>query len=274
MTDRSAKPPASNPIAEAVSLRDRGLQATAEEAIRHKQVRLAFQPVVQAHAPEHIAFHEAFVRVLDPTGRVLPAAEFMPAVEATETGRLLDCIALDKALTQLRRTPDLRLAVNMSAHSIGYARWRRTLERAIRSDPTAGERLILEINEASAMRVPDIAGAFMSEMQSTGVAFALDDFGASHSELRNLRTFPVDIVKIDGSFVRGLATDADNQAMVRALHAVARAFDLFTVAESVETAADAAFAADLGIDCLQGYFFAAPTMRPPWSAPRQAHRRA
>ncbi|SFE85115.1 EAL domain-containing protein [Roseivivax sediminis] len=262
-----------NALVEAVSIRDSHMRAMADEAVRHKQVRLAFQPVVQAAAPDRVAFYEAFVRVLDDTGRIIPAAAFMSAVEETETGRLLDCIALEQAFAHLRDEPALRLAVNMSARSLGYARWRRALDQGLKSDPTLGERLILEINEASAMRVPDIAQAFMAEMQTSGITFALDDFGATVTELRHLRTLPVDIVKIDGAYVRGVARDPDNEAMVRALAAIAQSFDYFTVAESVETAEDAAFLTEIGIDCLQGYFFAAPTLSPPW-ADRRGRRRA
>ncbi|SEK56773.1 EAL domain, c-di-GMP-specific phosphodiesterase class I (or its enzymatically inactive variant) [Roseivivax marinus] len=254
-----------NPLVEAVLARDREAEGAARTAIRHGQVRLAYQPVVQAASTERTAFWEGFARVLDETGRVLPAADFLPAIAEDEDARRLDCMALDRGIAALIRVPALRLAVNLSARSIGYRPWRRALERGLKRDATLGERLILEINEESAMQVPEIAGAFMTEMQAEGIAFALDDVGAGRTSLRHLAELPVDILKIDGRFTRDLDTRADAQAVVRAVAALARELDLFTVAEKVETAGDAALLTDIGIDCLQGYFFAAPTLSPPWA---------
>ena len=89
--------------------------------------------------------------------------------------------------------------------------------------------------------------------------------GAGRTSLRHLAELPVDILKIDGRFTRDLDTRADAQAVVRAVAALARELDLFTVAEKVETAGDAALLTEIGIDCLQGHFFAAPTLSPPWA---------
>ena len=91
---------------------------------------------------------------------------------------------------------------------------------------------------------------------------------------RQFRDFFFDAVKIDGQFVRGLHDNHDNQALVRALVGVAQTFDMFTIAESVETEADAAHLVSLGVDCLQGYLFAAPTVRPPWASPDAKHASA
>ncbi|ETX30536.1 EAL domain-containing protein [Roseivivax isoporae] len=253
-----------NALDAALSVRDRDVVATVTEAVRHGQVRLAFQPVVAAQAQGRVAFYESFVRVLDPTGRIIPAAEFMREVDETEAGRLLDCAALDRGLCHLRETPDLRLAVNMSARSIGFPRWRQLLERGLRDDPTLGERLILEIAEPSAMLLPDLTLDFMRACQPLGIAFALDDFGSDVTRFRWFRELPFDILKFDGQFVRGVAGDPDNQVLLRAFQALATEFDLLTVAESVENAADAAFLAGIGVTCLQGYYFAAPTLQPPW----------
>ena len=83
--------------------------------------------------------------------------------------------------------------------------------------------------------------------------------------IRYFRDFDFDIVKIDGQFIRGIAQSPDNQALTRALMGIAHEFEMVTVAESVETEADAALAVQIGIDCLQGYYFAAPTTRPDWT---------
>lgn len=253
-----------NPLFFAVSSRDRSVIDMVKQAVHHKQVMLAYQAVVPAGQQDKPAFYEGLIRVLDETGRVIPAREFIDLVEVTETGRIIDCLALEKGLKTLSEFPDLRLAINMSARSIGYARWMRLLKRGLAQDPTIAERLILEITESSAMLVPEIVVGFMNDLQRQGISFALDDFGSGYTSFRFLKDFYFDILKIDGQFIRGVATDADNQVLAAALIAIGRQFDMITVAESVETPEDAAYLAALGIDCLQGYYFGAPTVRPPW----------
>lgn len=253
-----------SPLNYAVSARDQSVLDMVDTAIRHKQVMLAFQPVVSAAQPHRAAFYEALIRVMDPTGRVIPARDFITQVETRETGRLIDCLALEKGLATLADQPSLRLSINMSARSIGYGRWMRTLTRGLAADPTVAERLILEITESSAMLVPELVVRFMNDLQSRGIAFALDDFGAGYTSFRFLRDFFFDLIKIDGQFVRGIASDADNQVLTAALLNIGRQFDMVTVAESVESREDAAYLTALGLDCLQGYHFGAPTIRPPW----------
>ena len=255
-----------NPLNAAVASRDLSTVQMATEAVKHKQCKLAFQPVMQANAPHRVAFYEGFIRVLDETGRVIPAREFMPEVENTPIGRELDCVALEMGLRTLTRNPGIRLSVNMSARSIGYARWSRILERFMKNDPALGERLILEISESSAMQVPELVVDFMDRLQARGIAFALDDFGASNLSFRHFREFLFDAAKIDGQFVRGVSTNPDNQALVRALIAVAREFEILVTAESVETKQDAEFLVASGVDCLQGFLFGAPSVKPPWKA--------
>lgn len=259
-----------DPLSYAVQSRNRSVLQMVDDAVRHKQVLLAFQPVVQARRPEFAAFYEGLLRVKDETGRVIPAREFIDEIEETETGRIMDCLALEKGLRVLAEEPSLRMSINMSARSIGYERWMRTLRRGLQRDVTAGERLILEITERSAMLVPELVVTFMSQLQRKGISFALDDFGAGFTSFRYLRNFMFDVVKIDGQFIRGIHADPDNQVLTRALVSIAQQFDMFTVAEFVENANDAAFLADIGIDCLQGYYYGAPTVHPAWEGALRA----
>ncbi|WP_299786236.1 EAL domain-containing protein [uncultured Marivita sp.] len=253
-----------SPLDAAVLTRDRGILAMVEDAVHHREVRLAFQPVVQAQRQDHIAFYEGLVRVTDPTGRIIPAAQFIDLVEERESGRLLDCLSLEHGLRTLLHNPDIRLAINLSARSVGYPKWRKVLDRGLSRDPSAAGRLILEITEASAMLVPELVVQAMRDLRRRGISFALDDFGAGYTALRYLREFQFDILKIDGQFIRGIATDPDNQVLTRAILAIAQQFDMFTVAECVESSPDGQTLADLGVDFLQGYYFGAPTVDPPW----------
>ncbi|MDM7459300.1 MAG: EAL domain-containing protein, partial [Paracoccus sp. (in: a-proteobacteria)] len=182
-------------------------------------------------------------------------------------GRQIDCLALRLGIETLQQDPALRLSINMTARSINNPDWMAMLHRGVTEDSTVGERLILEITESSAMGMPVEVLRFMAEMQSHGISLALDDFGSGYTSFRYLHDFCFDMIKIDGQFIRGIATNRDNQVLTRALQSIAQHFDMFTVAESVETADDASFLIDLGIDCLQGYYFGAPTIAPPWRSP-------
>ena len=267
------EPADENPLNAAVSQRDRETMSMVHRALQRRDVLLAFQPIVQTRNPGKPAFYEGFIRILDETGRIIPAREFMGTVETTEMGRIIDCLSLEMGIDSLSRDLSLRLAINMSARSIAYPQWMRTLRRGLKACPTAAERLILEISEDSAMVMPDIVMVFMRDLQKQGISFALDDFGAGMTSFKYLRQFYFDFIKIDGQFIRGIADSPDNQCMTQALLAIAQQFDMFAVAESVETASDAEVLAAMGMDCMQGYYFGAPTVTPPWKAP-QAKKRA
>ena len=259
-----------SPLSVADRLRRDETISMVRRALDERRGRLAFQPVVQARMTNRAAFYEAFIRILDEQGRVIPARDFMGAVETHELGRRIDCLALEMALAALAQEPSIRLSVNMSARSIGYAQWLAVLERGLRARPDVAERLILEITETSAMMMPDLVTVFMADMQARGICFALDDFGAGYTAFRYLKEFYFDIIKIDGQFIRGIARDPDNQVLAQALVSIARHFDMFTVAESVETAEDARYLIDIGFDCLQGYFYGVPTTEAPWLTSRLA----
>ncbi|SOC21528.1 EAL domain-containing protein (putative c-di-GMP-specific phosphodiesterase class I) [Rhodobacter sp. JA431] len=260
-----------SPLSYAVSSRDRETIAMVRQAIERRDVLLAFQPIVQTAQPDRPAFYEGLIRVIDETGRVVPSIDFIHTVETSDLGRKLDCLALEMGLAALAENPELRLSVNMSARSIGWPEWMRMLSRGLARDDTAGERLILEITESSAMTMPELVLAFMNEMHLEGISFALDDFGAGYTSFRYLREFHFDILKISGQFISGIARNPDNQVLTHSLLSIARHFQMFAVAEEVEAAEDAAWLAQAGVDCMQGYYFGAPTIRPPWSAP-EAHR--
>ncbi len=261
-----------SPLDFAVAQRDRETMSMVRRAVARHDVVLAFQPVMQTARPDRPAFYEGLIRVLDENRRIIPAKDFIQTTETSELGRQLDCLALEMGLTSLAEDPTLRLAINMSARSIGYPHWLTTLNRGLALDDTIGERLILEITESSAMMMPELVIVFMQDLQARGVSFALDDFGAGYTSFRYLREFFFDILKIDSQFISGIASNPDNQVLTQALLSVARHFDMYTVAEGIENAEDAAFLTGLGVDCMQGFYFGAPTIMPPWKTPQTALR--
>lgn len=263
-----------NPLSVAVQERDSNTIDLVRDALENSRAMLAYQPIVQARAPNKIAYYEGLIRIMDRTGRIIPAREFMDEVETNELGRKIDCIALKQGLQTLKLVPDLRLSINMSARSIGYRRWMRILDRGLNADPSVAERLILEITERSAMIVPDIVQAFMADLQTRGITFALDDFGAGFTSFRYLKDFYFDVLKIDGQFIKGIHCNPDNQVLTQALISIGTHFEMFTVAEMVESERDARFLMDIGIDCMQGYYFGVPTVRPLWLIDAESAKRS
>ncbi len=248
-------------------------------ALERGDAVLAFQPVMRADGAG-VAFYEGLIRIMDDTGRVIPARDFISVVEDQDLGRHIDCAALRIGLNTLKGNPNLRLAINMSARSVGYPAWMQILRRTVKQRPDVAQRLILEITETSVMQMPEIVKIFMEELQDKGITFALDDFGAGYTAFQHLKNFCFDILKIDGQFARNVSVDADNQVMTEALISLARHFDMLVVSEAVETQAEADWLTAAGVDCLQGYYYGAPTMTPPWrqagvsAASRRAPRTA
>lgn len=223
-------------------------------AISDGRVGLAFQPIFRAGPRPMIAFHEGLIRIRNTDGRLVSAAEFIPAVENTSLVQALDRIALQKALDMLRVDPYQRLSINMSAITIMDAEWMDIMARASDATPHIADRLIVEITESASMADADETARFMEFGHRLGCCFAIDDFGAGFTSFSQLRRFKFDMVKIDGQFIRGLPNSRDNQVLVDALVRISRQFEMFTVAEFVETAEESAMAQQMGIDGLQGFY--------------------
>lgn len=262
----------SDPLTLAVEARDENVLQMVDAALRSNQTMLVYQPVVLAAQPRTVAFCEGLVRILDATGRVIPAADFIGAIKDHELGRMIDCAALSRGLEALSLNPGLRLSINMSARSIGYRQWMQILDDGLQKDADVGHRLILEISEQSAMQMPEIVISFMDELQSRGISFAIDGFGAGPISLAQLNEFYFDIMKISAEFTRDIHKHPEIQHLVKGLVDLGRHFEMFTVAERVEDAKEARSLIDTGIDCMQGYYFGAPAAKPPKTQPPAAEQ--
>ena len=247
-----------SPFDAMLQAQEQDVDGMVRDALAKGRAQLAFQPIVLAHNPGQVSFYETWIRLLDDAGRLLPARLFFPAVADSELGREIDCCSMQMGLEKLRDTPNLRLAINMSARSLADWKWRTVLFGALRATEGLGHRLILEISEDSAMLLPEIVIRFMEELQPYGVTFSLDHFGSGHVAFALLKDFMFDLAKIDKQYIRNIDTNPDNQVLAEALNTVAHQFEMFTVSEGVETAEEAAIVAQLGIDCMQGYYFGRP----------------
>jgi EAL domain-containing protein (putative c-di-GMP-specific phosphodiesterase class I) len=233
-------------------------------ALEEDRVAIAFQPVVSAADPGRIAFRECLARVRGEDGEWIGAGAFLPKIERLDLIRTLDRRILKLALAALAAHPTERFSINVSTRTMRDKGWLKDLTAAHDAAPAVVERLIVELTESAAVTDPARTKIFLDAIRALGVAIALDDFGAGYSSFRHVRDFRPDWVKIDGGFVRGVADDPDNKLFVDTLVGIARNFDMATVAEFVETEADAETLRALGVDCLQGYRFGRPAIEPDW----------
>ncbi len=233
-------------------------------ALRENRLALAFQPVVGSLDHE-VHYHECLVRLFDREGRVVPAAEFIPVVEQLGLIRGIDRHVLELAMDTLERYPKAMLAINISGLTATDRSWLRVLLSRLKGDRTLANRLMIEITETAALQDIEESARFVATIRNLGCKVALDDFGAGYTTFRHMKALTVDVVKIDGSFVRGITNSEENQMFIRNLVSLAKTLDLETVAECVETIDEVEFLAKQGIGLLQGYYFGKPDLNPPWS---------
>ncbi|WP_425403065.1 putative bifunctional diguanylate cyclase/phosphodiesterase [Hwanghaeella sp.] len=233
------------------------------QALEDDRIIFAYQPVVDSLSKE-VSYYETLLRMKDPSGDIVSAGAFVPVAEKLGIMRFLDHRALEMALDDLGRYPDVILALNISSLTVTDQSWLRTLVSRITSKPSMAERLIVEITETAALEDFEVSARFVSAVRALGCKVALDDFGSGYTSFRHMKALTVDVVKIDGAFVKDVHTNMDNQLFVRTLLGLADGFGLKTVAECVETEDEVRVLCDEGANFLQGWFFGRPDVDPPW----------
>jgi diguanylate cyclase (GGDEF)-like protein len=229
------------------------------EALNSRQVELAVQPVVDARSRE-LVFGEALLRIRALDGRLIGASEVLPGIERSGLMPLVDMRMLELVADRLESNTDERLAINVSPLTIDSPDWLDSLAGHLGARPGIASRLIVELTETAAVRDPQAMRSRLDAMKALGVAIAIDDFGAGHTSFKHLRSFPVDILKIDGAFVQNLSRSSDDRYFVRALVDLAHHLGIATVAEWVENEETARLLADWGVDYLQGEHCGAPAL--------------
>ena len=205
---------------------------------------------------------EALIRWRDEKLGMVPPSEFIPLAERNGSITIISSWVLRQALAQARAWQlaglDLSIAVNLSAIDLHHPDLVADIQNALSASGCDPSRLIIELTESAVAEDPDLAIKQMLELKSMGISISLDDFGTGYSSLSYLRRFPIDTLKIDISFVTDIPHDADAVAIVRSIVALAQSLGMQTVAEGVETAEQALFLRNLGVDVLQGYLFSRP----------------
>ncbi|MFA5938484.1 MAG: EAL domain-containing protein [Sinimarinibacterium sp.] len=233
------------------------------EANRFALYRQRIDPLCAAAGKAHF---EVLLRVRGVSGWT-PPSEFVAAAERYGLMQQVDRRVIARVLRELSRLPAAErpvLAINLSGHSLGDQGLATYIARVLEQNEVAAQNICFEITETAAIANTSRAVALVTALKELGCTVALDDFGAGMSSFSYLKSLSVDVLKIDGSFVRNVASDEVDAATVESMVKIARLRGLSTVAECVEDAGTLQRLAELGVDYAQGFHLHRPE---PWSLP-------
>jgi diguanylate cyclase (GGDEF)-like protein len=240
-----------------------GLANYLYNAYKEKRLRMAYQPVIDSKTGQ-VAHYEALLRMVNPAGKISSAGALIPIAEKMGLIGLIDTMVMELVIQELHNAPNLHLAFNVSNVTTENPAWLDHIGRLLKDAPDVASRITVEITETAAHRDLRRAAYFVASLQSMGCLVALDDFGSGYTSFRQLKALSVDLVKIDGAFVKDIAQSADNQFFVKTLMQFAQGFGLQTVAEFVETGEIAKILMEMGVDYLQGYYLGKPENHRSW----------
>ena len=240
------------------------IEQALQKALEAGELLLHYQPIV-ALGDGTLDSVEALVRWQHPERGLIPPEKIIPIAEESalilEVGEWTLRAACEQASGWRRRFGDrapLPVSVNVSARQLAQAELPAMIRRVLGETGLAAADLAIEITETALIEDSSVPAATLRELKALGLKIVLDDFGMGYSSLSHLQQFPIDVLKVDRSFVAQLGTEADDGAIVRAIAAMAGALGLEVVAEGVETPEQAAQALALGCGWAQGFHFARP----------------
>ncbi|CCQ72852.1 Putative sensor protein containing GAF, PAS and Diguanylate phosphodiesterase domains [Magnetospira sp. QH-2] len=243
------------------------LESDLRVALERQEFSLAFQPVISLATGRIVKF-EALLRWIHPERGFISPADFVPIAEDTGLIVPIGRQVLDVACHQMKiwrdQFPDLDLtiSVNVSPKQFNDDSLLGDVSEILHRSGLEGRFLNLEITEGVMMENPLEVTDRLLQIKSLGVRLHVDDFGTGYSSLGHLHRFPIDVLKVDQSFVMTMSDSDENMEIVRTIVALARNLKLQTVAEGVETAEHLALLAQFGVDFGQGYYFSRPTFAP------------
>lgn len=242
---------------------DMGWSKRIKDALAQNRFTLACQPIIQL-STNTIESYEVLVRLRGDNNEVFLPGGFLPAAARfgliTDIDKWVILHAIDTLAEQRKRVPMLRFSINLAAMTMADMSAYDLIVARLAETGLPPEALTFEVTETDAITDMPRAVDFLEKLRALGCKTALDDFGSGFSSFGYLQDLPVDIVKIDGRFVRNLATNPVDQTMVRAMNDIAHALGKLTVAEFVENEETARLVAAYGLDYAQGYYFARPAV--------------
>jgi len=260
----SGRPEVYEPLQASAARRRFSIETELRRALDGDQLDLAYQPLIDLRGGQ-VAGFEALARWNHPDCGEISPNEFIPVAE--ESGLILSLgrWAMHRAAASLARWDEaagqklpISVAVNLSAIQIARDDVAAVVDDALRAAKIGGERLSLELTESCIVQDPGRATRVFDALKSLNTTLAMDDFGTGYSSLAYLQRLPIDVLKIDRSFVSALMVDPDSVAIVRAVLSLAEALSMKTTAEGIETRELAATLAALGCDHGQGFYYAKP----------------
>ena len=226
-------------------------------ALADERFELLAQPIVGLRATRERRF-ELLLRMRNRDGDLVPPGAFLYIAERLDLIQEIDRWVVGRAIAMLAEHPQISLEVNLSGKSIGAPALLEVVERRLRETAIDPARLTFEITETAAVTNIALAGSFSERLRELGCRFALDDFGAGFGSFHYLKHLPFDYLKIDGEFVRNLATDATDRLLVTAVVEIARGMGKETIAEFVGDDRTVEVLRELGVDWGQGYHLGEP----------------
>lgn len=240
-----------------------GMVSAVQRALADNSLELFAQVIVPVRETMQIPHYEILVRMRDPEGKYIAPGAFIPAAERFQLMSSIDrwviSHAVHLAAAQAGRGQPVELSINLSGQSLSEDQFLDFVIRQIEHSGVKPQHLCFEITETAAINNMARAVRFMTAVRRLGCHFALDDFGSGMSSFGYLKNLPVDVLKIDGGFVRHLHESAVDQAMIKAIRDVAELMHMKTVAEFVENAEILEILRQIGIDRAQGYHLGKPT---------------
>ncbi|MDH3520813.1 MAG: bifunctional diguanylate cyclase/phosphodiesterase, partial [Myxococcales bacterium] len=246
----------------ATAFRRLQLESQLRKAVDAERLQIYYQPKISM-STGRITGVEALLRWNDPDLGVVAPDEFIPLAEETGLISGIGEWIIDRACAQAKQWVERELGADTVAINISGIQFRdrhlvASVRRALAEHDLDASHLEVEITESTLMRDETRVVSVLQELRGLGIRVSIDDFGTGYSSLRYLREFPVDQVKIDRSFLRGVGTETAADDLVAAILSMCKALHLNTVAEGVETEAQLTFLRDHGCDEYQGYFFSPP----------------
>jgi len=240
-------------------------EAALRDAIANNELRLHYQPELDLDSGQIVGF-EALVRWQRPNGNLTLPSEFIPLAEETglivELGRWVIAEACRQAsVWRVHRNPGqepIRIWINLSARQLSDPELVTFVEQAVASTGITTDEICMEITESALMVDADSATQQLDQLRRLGISLGIDDFGTGWSQFEYLNRLPLDVLKIDRSFVHGLGRDENSAVIVNAIIELAHALGMIVIAEGVETAEQLAVLEELDCDQALGFYFAEP----------------